>query len=334
VRRLVQQFAPTVCSAFYDDYHLPAYTYDKTSCGLIDAYRFAGLSRLLPFTRRLPKRWCRIFPRRRSRARSNTPARTRTRPIAGMKPIPCRRIYSSLTVSPATLATANSPPVSLRTIFTSIHFPARKRFARRTRLQPRECLQLRHAGLSGAGNPKHLRAARNGFDFLRSTQSFATGGWGPDELFRVPGSGEIGASLSKSHASFETPCGAYGHFKIVRYLLAVTGNSRYGDSMESVLYNTILGAKPLKEDGTSFLLFRLQHARAQELSSRQVALLLGNLSADHGRLRHQLLPSPRRRRRLREPLCSLTLTWRQHGANLSLTQRTEYTSTARTPSWS
>jgi len=55
------------------------------------------------------------------------------------------------------------------------------------------------------GNPKHLLAAKNGFDFLRATQSFATGGWGPDELFRVPGSGEIGASLTKTHASFETP---------------------------------------------------------------------------------------------------------------------------------
>ena len=42
VERLVRAFAPTVSSKFYDDYHLPAYTYDKTSCGLIDAYQFAG----------------------------------------------------------------------------------------------------------------------------------------------------------------------------------------------------------------------------------------------------------------------------------------------------
>jgi hypothetical protein len=34
--------------------------------------------------------------------------------------------------------------------------------------------------------------------------------------------------------------------------LRVTRDSRYGDSMERVLYNTILGVKPLKEDGTSF----------------------------------------------------------------------------------
>ena len=102
------------------------------------------------------------------------------------------------------------------------------------------------------GSEKHLHAAQNGFDFLRGTQSFATGGWGPDELFRKPGSGEMGESLKNTHASFETPCGAYGHFKITRYLLRVTRDSRYGDSMERVLYNTILGAKPLKEGGASF----------------------------------------------------------------------------------
>jgi DUF1680 family protein len=102
------------------------------------------------------------------------------------------------------------------------------------------------------GSQKHLRAATNGFNFLRDTQSFATGGWGPDEDFRKPGSGEVGQSLTKSHSSFETPCGAYGHFKITRYLLRVTQDSRYGDSMERVLYNTVLGSLPIKEDGSSF----------------------------------------------------------------------------------
>ena len=102
------------------------------------------------------------------------------------------------------------------------------------------------------GSDVHLRAAQNGFDMVRSTQSFATGGWGPDETFRVPGSGAMGESLVKTHSSFETPCGSYGHFKITRYLMRITGNSLYGDSMEAVLYNTILGAKPILPDGTSF----------------------------------------------------------------------------------
>ena len=102
------------------------------------------------------------------------------------------------------------------------------------------------------GSEKHLRAAKNGFDFVRTTQSFATGGWGPDEDFREPGIGEIGESLTKTHSSFETPCGSYAHFKITRYLLRATRDSRYGDSMEKVLYNTILGARPIQKDGHGF----------------------------------------------------------------------------------
>jgi DUF1680 family protein len=102
------------------------------------------------------------------------------------------------------------------------------------------------------GSEKHLRAAQNGFEMLVKTQSFATGGWGPNEGFGEPGTGQLGDSVGFTHASFETPCGAYGHFKITRYLLRVTKNAQYGDSMERVLYNTILGAWPIQADGTSF----------------------------------------------------------------------------------
>ena len=102
------------------------------------------------------------------------------------------------------------------------------------------------------GSEKHLRAARNGFEMVLKTQSFATGGWGPNEAFGEPGTGQLGDSLRTSHASFETPCGAYGHFKIARYLLRTTKEARYGDSMERILYNTILGAWPIQADGTSF----------------------------------------------------------------------------------
>ncbi|WP_158792475.1 beta-L-arabinofuranosidase domain-containing protein [Granulicella sp. L60] len=101
------------------------------------------------------------------------------------------------------------------------------------------------------GSEKHLAAARNGFDMLQQ-QSFATGGWGPDELLRKPGSEEVFASLTKSHNSFETPCGSYAHMKLTRYLLRVTRDGRYGDSMERIMYNTALGAKPLQPDGHAF----------------------------------------------------------------------------------
>ena len=101
------------------------------------------------------------------------------------------------------------------------------------------------------GSAKHLRAAKNGFDML-AAQSFATGGWGPDETLRATGSADVYDSLTKTHSGFETPCGSYAHFKLTRYLLRVTRDPRYGDSMERVMYNTILGAKPLERDGRTF----------------------------------------------------------------------------------
>jgi DUF1680 family protein len=83
-------------------------------------------------------------------------------------------------------------------------------------------------------------------------QSYATGGWGPNEAFIQPGKGELGESLRTSHRHFESGCGAYAHFKLMRYLLAITRDSRYGDSMERVLYNVALGIKPILEDGSTF----------------------------------------------------------------------------------
>ena len=74
----------------------------------------------------------------------------------------------------------------------------------------------------------------------------------PDEHFFEPGSGRLGQSLAGEHKSFETPCGAFAHFKLTRYLLRITRDARYGDSMERVLYNTVLGAKPIQSDGRAF----------------------------------------------------------------------------------
>jgi hypothetical protein len=87
---------------------------------------------------------------------------------------------------------------------------------------------------------------------ITNCQSFATGGWGPNESFSAPGSGKLYESLSHTHAGFETPCGSYAHFKLTRYLLRVTRDGRYGDSMERVFYNTVLGAKRLEPDGHAF----------------------------------------------------------------------------------
>jgi hypothetical protein len=126
------------------------------------------------------------------------------------------------------------------------------------------------------GSEKHLRAARNGFDFL-TAQSYATGGWGPDETLCTPGKGELAASLTNTHASFETPCGAYAHFKITRYLLRITQDTRYGDSMERVMYNTVLGAKPMQADGRCFYYSDYNFEGHKVYSSRRWACCSGTL---------------------------------------------------------
>ena len=137
------------------------------------------------------------------------------------------------------------------------------------------------------GSEKHLRAARNAFDMLLS-QSYATGGWGPDETLRAPGSPDVYASLTNTHSSFETPCGSYAHFKLTRYLLQVTREARYGDSMERVMYNTVLGAKPLMADGRTFY-YSDYNFKGRKVYSGQptLGLLLGNAAPGCHRLSHQ-----------------------------------------------
>jgi DUF1680 family protein len=102
------------------------------------------------------------------------------------------------------------------------------------------------------GDPKYLHAVTNAVNMIWKDQSFATGGWGPNEGFVEPGKGLLGKSLTDTRRHFETPCGAYAHFKVMRYLLRLTKDSRYGDSMEKVMWNTVLGAKPVQSSGASF----------------------------------------------------------------------------------
>ncbi len=102
---------------------------------------------------------------------------------------------------------------------------------------------------------------------MLAAQSFATGGWGPDETLRASGSTDLYNSLSNTHSGFETPCGSYAHFKLTRYLLRVTRDPRYGDSMERMMYNSILGAKPLEADGRTFYYSDLRTFKGRKVYS-------------------------------------------------------------------
>jgi hypothetical protein len=102
------------------------------------------------------------------------------------------------------------------------------------------------------GDPKYLRAITNAWDMLEQTQQYASGAWAPKEIMVMPHSGELGASLTTTRDHFETPCGYYAHSKLARYLLGFTGEARYGDGLERILYNTILGAIDPDDNGGYF----------------------------------------------------------------------------------
>ena len=173
-----------------------------------------------------------------------------------------------------------------------------------------------------AGSAKHLNAARNAFAMLEQ-QSFATGGWGPDETLRAPGSPDVYNSLTNTHHSFETPCGSYAHFKLTRYLLRVTREARYGDSMERMMYNTVLGALPLDENGKNFYYADYNFDGQRVYKEARWACCSGTLP--------QVAADYRINIYLREPRAVYvnlyvpsTLRWNENGAALSLTQEGEY----------
>jgi uncharacterized protein len=253
IHRLVAAFAPTVTSGFYDGYHLPAYTFDKTACGLIDAYQFAGDKSALKV---LDAATDAVLPHLPPKAMARSEQYEQPHTDEAYCWDETYTLPENFFLAYKRGAGDRYRSLAVRFLEDDLYFGP---LSEGKNVLPGEHAYSHVNALCSAmqaylilGSEKHLRAAQNGFGFLRDTQSFATGGWGPDELFRPPGSGQMGESLKTTHFSFETPCGAYGHFKIARYLMRVTRDSRYGDSMERMLYNTILGAKPLKDDGTSF----------------------------------------------------------------------------------
>ena len=252
VHSIVRNFAPAITPGFWNDNRFPAYTYDKISIGLIDAHEFAQAPDAL-----------KVLDKALDSVQPHLPPGGISRAEQYARP---HKEESFCWDEPYTLPEnqflAFQRGAGDRYRDLAKHFLADDWYfdplAAGQDVTPGKHAYSHVNALSSAmqaylvlGSEKHLRAARNGFDLIRA-QSFATGGWGPDEGLRDPKTGEIGDSLTKTHSSFETPCGAYGHFKITRYLSRVTRDSRYGDSMERALYNTVLGAKPIKQDGHGF----------------------------------------------------------------------------------
>ncbi len=325
VHRLVKAFGATVepTGKFYVDYRLPGYTFDKTMCGLIDAHEFAGD----PMAREVLRRSVdAALPHLPEKALSRVEMAARPHKSIANTWDETYTLAENFFLAYQRLGDERYRDLGQRFIYHE-YFDALA--------QDQNALPGKHAyshvnALSSAmqsylvlGDEKHLRAATNGLRMVNE-QSYATGGWGPREAFVEPGRGLLGKSLNETRASFETPCGAYGHFKITRYLLRVTGDSRYGDSMERVLYNTVAGAKPTLADGTTFYYSDYNSDHGQKVYSKDkwpcCSGTFPQLAADYhisayyrgadGIYVNLFVPS-----RVR---------WEQNGTHSELTQRTEY----------
>jgi uncharacterized protein len=331
VHRLVQGFAATVepSGKFYVGYRLPAYTYDKTSCGLIDAHEFAEDPIAMEVHWRATQA---VLPHLPGHALNRYEQRSR-----GYTDI--ATTWDETYTLPENLFLAYRRSGNERYRELGGRYLEQNYFdplSRNANVLPFEHAYSHVNALSSAmqgylvlGDEKYLRAARNGLRMVED-QSFATGGWGPDEAFVEPGRGALAGSLKATHYSFETPCGAYGHFKITRYLLRTTQDSRYGDSMERILYNTIGGARLIQPDGTSYYYSDYNNVDAKKVWYWSkwpcCSGTFPQLSADYGISSYFLakdglyvnlfLPS--------------RVTWTQGGAKCALTQRTDYPKAATT----
>lgn len=102
-----------------------------------------------------------------------------------------------------------------------------------------------------SGNFEYLRTIEEAYQILKKSQLFATGGYGPGERLAADQEG-LRNSLILQKDSFETSCGTWAAFKIVRYLQMFTAKAAYGDWVERLLYNGIGAALPVGEGGRTF----------------------------------------------------------------------------------
>lgn len=321
VLRLNRLYAQTISGAFYENNRFPTYCYDKLVCGLMDSHTFA----------RDPDAFA-ILERTTDTALPHLP-KTAIEHGKSWRPgtdesytwDESYTMSENLFLAYQRGAGDRYRALGLQYLDDEYYAPlaeGRSNLAGRHAYSHVNSLCSAMQAYLTVGSEKHLRAAKNAFDML-SAQSFATGGWGPDEMLRGPGSSEVYDSLSNSHSGFETPCGSYAHFKLTRYLLRVTRDPRYGDSMERMMYNTILGAKPLEADGRTFYYSDYNFKGRKVYSAHRWPCCSGThpqVAADYrintyfrdpqGVYVNLYLPS--------------TLRWMQSSSQIELTQKSEY----------
>lgn len=100
------------------------------------------------------------------------------------------------------------------------------------------------------GETHYLETLKNAYTFLQGTQCYATGGYGPNELLQPHD--QVVSLMKETDRSFETQCGSWAAFKMSKYLMSFTGDAKYGDWIERLVYNGIGASIPTGPYGHTF----------------------------------------------------------------------------------
>ena len=134
------------------------------------------------------------------------------------------------------------------------------------------CLSSAAMAYQVTGEERYLEAIKIAYEEILAHYTFATGGYGPAECLFPEEEGFLGDSLKagwdqdKRHMQYrdfgdeirhrddkwgscEVSCCAWAVFKICNYLLTITGDAKYGDWAEKMLYNGCGGQLPITPEG-------------------------------------------------------------------------------------
>jgi hypothetical protein len=321
VLRLNRLYAQVIAGEFYEKNRFPAYCYDKLVCGLIDSHKYVRDPDAFALLQNTTDAALPHLPNKAvEHGTSWRPGKDESWTWDESYTIP-ENLFLAYQRGAGDRYRAIAQQYMNEPFFERLA-NGENDFVGRHAYSHMNCLCSAMQAYLTLGSEKHLRAATKGFEMVRA-QSFATGGWGPDEQLRASDSSDLFDSLTKTHSSFETPCGSYAHFKVTRYLLRVTRDSAYGDSMERVMYNTILGAKPLQADGHTFYYSDYNFAGRKVYSAHRWPCCSGTMP--------QIAADYRISTYLRDPrgvyvnlYIPSTVRWTQDGAQVSLTQESDY----------
>jgi len=222
------------------------YTYDKTVCGLVDLCKYAGYQDALPLLEKITDWAIKNLSRTRQPATSGDPS-------SGMSEwyTLSENLYRAyqLTGNPKYKEFGDVwPYTSYWSKFTTQTDPDIHDLHAYSHVNTLSSAAMAYAV---TGDSQFLKVIINAYDYFERTQFYATGGYGPSEKLMLP-DGSLGKSLEIDSNNFETICGSWAGFKLGRYLMMFTGEARYGDWIEKLLYNGIGAALPMLPDGRTF----------------------------------------------------------------------------------